>query len=758
MGRVRRGASVALVGLAAACLCLGASGVAPAAAAGVEGLGWVVGGSIEAGGMYSFGNTDSSKYNNYRDMDNGFLGELILKGEKKDSPYYFEIGAKNPARTDQAYEFAFGRFGMFYLDGEWNQTPIVLSNNARTIYQLSGDTFYLPSAQRTSIAAAFTGPPGPTTVAGRVNINNTINRLLWPVDLGYNSNVGRVDLKYTPLDGLRFDFGYENITQQGNRAASAQMAGSTSGPINELAIPIETSTNQFKFGAEYARANWGLQFKYLGSFFNNENTGYTWQNPAVVTSTPAANAFDRFAAAPDNMANTFSLTGTASLPWRTRINATAAYTMLRQNQAFEYSTANPTLLRQNTDDAGNGSADAKSNLALANIVVTSRPIDSLTATARYRYFEYQNDMPFHEFSDVYVSGGTTRVAAETENASYTTQSAGFDLGWRPNRTVSLKGGYEYVYWRRSNFGEQQDPGSDANSTFTTTENIARFAADVTPVDWFLGRLTYTWGSRTIENYVQAPVAELPQSWKYDYAPRIRNKVDTLFQFTPWETFSPSFSIGYAKDDYYQNQFGLTGNDYFSAGTNLDWSPVSWLTLSFDYTYEQYQYQMTSRYLVGGTFPGIPANTWQSRSKDEFQNVGLNATVNIIPKKFDVTMGYVVNFGYTTFQNTNLNLSAATAVPQAYPYAWDRVLNVLQTFRILGRYRVTDQLSVRGGFAYERYNEKDWARDPMAPFMGFYDSDRPNGPAIAAASQSVWLGATQPNYEAYIFSALVRYAF
>ena len=79
---------------------------------------------------------------------------------------------------------------------------------------------------------------------------------------------------------------------------------------------------------------------------------------------------------------------------------------------------------------------------------------------------------------------------------------------------------------------------------------------------------------------------------------------------------------------------------------------------------------------------------------------------------------------------------------------------------MGRYRLTEKLQVRGGLAYERYTERDWARDPMQPFMGNLDSDRPIPPGVpvAAGVQSVWLGATRPNYEAYILGGFVRYQF
>ena len=63
MRQVRRWASAALSGLVAASLCLVISGPALAAGAGVDVLDWNVSGSVEAGGIYSFGERSSSKFN-----------------------------------------------------------------------------------------------------------------------------------------------------------------------------------------------------------------------------------------------------------------------------------------------------------------------------------------------------------------------------------------------------------------------------------------------------------------------------------------------------------------------------------------------------------------------------------------------------------------------------------------------------------------------------------------------------------------------
>jgi hypothetical protein len=124
--------------------------------------------------MYSFGENQSAKYNEYRDMDNGFLGELSLKGEMKDAPYYFDFGMKNPTRDDQWYEGAFGRFGMFHLELGYNETPHVLSKRSER-FTRSGA--YSPCLRR---CGNFHQGRQPDLGRGRAAI--THDRLLRPVE------------------------------------------------------------------------------------------------------------------------------------------------------------------------------------------------------------------------------------------------------------------------------------------------------------------------------------------------------------------------------------------------------------------------------------------------------------------------------------------------------------------------------------------------------------------------------------------------
>ena len=802
MSQARRWASVALSGVVAASLCLGASGLALAASEGTEVLDWKVGGSVEAGGMYSFGERSSSKFNDYRDMGNGFLGELSLKGEKKDSDYFFDLWLKNPARDDQAYEGAVGKYGMFTLDLGWDRVRHVLSNNAQTMFQESGGDFTIggrSSVTTAPVAAGLLYPsalncvgvvaswncPNPLKSSTNIAVNNaqysfissTISGLGRPVDLAYNTDVGFVGFKLTPTEALRFDIEYGNRRNDGYRNTSVTLNN-----IVELAIPIDQMTHEVKFKAEYAVPSFAVQFGYTGSFFDNGNQSYTFDNPNSIvtvlgttnnvagtlvanTTRTAASARGEISAPPNNSAHTVDLTARGSLPWwRTNLSGSFSYTMLRQDETFlnNVAVAGTGLTPTNADTMGRTSPDAQTNLVSGNVLLTSRPLNNVTATARYRYFEYQNDTPVHNFDAstptglLYVgplgvpggyyyntNSGFASAASTTNQERYTKQNAGADISWRPIRQVSLKGGYEYEHWTRGDF---------EGRNFGTDEHTAKAAVDVRPIDWFLGRVTYIYGVRNLSgDYLAAgPDPSGPGFFKFNYADRVRNRVDVLMQFSPWETFTPSLNFGYANDDFNHSMWGLTNDENYSAGTSLSWTPLGWLTLSADYTYELHN---STQRVAGNGSAGSNANDWQSTSKDQFHIVSVGAVIDVIPKKFDINLGYGVTFGYTNIDNNNLNAAGCPAPGTANTcaYNYDKIQNVLQTAKVVARYRLTEKLSVRGGFAYERFNERNYARDPMLPFMGAYDTS-------TTSIQSVWLGATTPNYESYTFAGFVRYEF
>ncbi len=238
---------------------------------------------------------------------------------------------------------------------------------------------------------------------------------------------------------------------------------------------------------------------------------------------------------------------------------------------------------------------------------------------------------------------------------------------------------------------------------------------------------------------------------------------------------------------------MLSTDYWDVGVNVDWNPVKWLTLGADFAYETYNSWQAGRYWSPPppALYYVPANDWKTKSTDNFYTIGLNATFDILPKKFIVTAGYNASIGYTYTQNFNPNFgvtpagltSAQTTSPNVagycatctnqsgFAYHWDTVRNVFQTAKIVAKYFITEKLSVRGGFAWQGYSEHNFALDPMQQFMGLTEITPTNfnkttgltqgffGSTTGAGNiQSNWLGATVPGYNAYIVSGFVRYDF
>ncbi len=725
MGQARKWVSVALAGLVAASLSLAAPGLSRAQQ---DVLDWRIGGSVEAGGMYSFGERNSSKFDEYRDMDNGFIGGLSLQGEDTANPYHFKLDVTNPGREDQKYDGSVGQYGLFQLDLDWNRVPHVISNDAETVFQQNGSTFTLPSTLVPFTAA---------------NAQSRINALTRPVDLKFNTDTGQAGFKFTPTEEWTFDVGYENIHRQGYQALGT-VIGSPGGSPTELAIPIDNMTQNVKFGAEYAREGYVLQFGYNASIFRNDYSSYTWANPTTATG---VGSLGQIAAPPNNIEHTFNLTGSAPLPLRSRISGTFAYSLMRQDQTFTLnnpSVAAPT----NADSSGSTSPDTKANNVLGNIEVTSRPLDNVTTTVRYRYFEYQNDTPEHIFTSCDPEGLGTAASittCATTQERYTKQNAGGDIGWRPISWASLKVGYDYEHRDLGDF----DSSSDEQHT-------GKLSLDLTPIEWLLSRVTYSYSQRTVNNYV-APAGQLPQFVMFDQADRRQNKVDLLFQLTPWETVTPSATFSYAEDNYYNSAYGLTYDNDLSAGFSLGWTPLNWLKLSADYTFECDMYNQQNRYIpvVGAnTVYNFAANDWKSSSADFFHTVGLNADLDVIPKKLKITAGYSITFGQTRIDASNLGTptlattGSASNLAGAYASNWPNVDSLLQTVKITARYFITQKLSAQLGYTYERYTEQNFAMDSMAPYMGNVDT----------SAITPFLGATAPNYEAQILSFMMKYDF
>ena len=58
--------------------------------------------------------------------------------------------------------------------------------------------------------------------------------------------------------------------------------------VNELCVPTQYYTYNFGTGVEYAKNGWLLGFQYQGSFFVDDYSTLTWDNPLNTTGVGSA--------------------------------------------------------------------------------------------------------------------------------------------------------------------------------------------------------------------------------------------------------------------------------------------------------------------------------------------------------------------------------------------------------------------------------------------------------------------------------------
>jgi len=744
--RFRRGLVVLLLGLGVLL-----SGRAAGAAA--EILDHTVKGEMELGGRQIYGERGSSKFEEYREIRNGlFLDLFKLEVEDKEQRRFYQFRVKDAVEEDQNYLLRLGSYGKYEVQLEWDQLPHVFSNTGRSLFGGDPGNLTISSLVRTTLQTAA-APATPDTATIRTTVNENVRG----IDLRLRRDTGRVGFRYTPTPGWDLRLSYANESREGTRPFGANIRPNTTSAFNtiELPEPIDYRTHDVGASAEYANDRWSVRLGYTGSIFTNDLDSFTWDNPFRTTDSATLGAArGRHSLPPDNMAHNISLSGAVNLPLASRFMGTISYGLMRQDEPFLPHTTN-SLLAPSALSAS--SLDGKIDTLLMDYVLNTRPLRDVSLTARYRYYRLDNGTPELTFLDYVqadssvVGAGATVPDRRSLAIEYTKHNAGLDVGWRPLPQISLKAGYGWERYDRKN--------RDAN---ITDEHSGKAAVDLTPTDWLLLRASYLHARRRFDEYdhekfvgehtfpIGEPATSLPQHpslRKLDLADRDRNRVELLGQLTPLDSLTFSATFGLGNDDFKDVGFGITSDDNWSAAADIVYMPIPRLALFANYTREEFKSKMRSRpRSTAAPTLDLPANDWASDMKDIVDTVGAGLDLALIPKRLDLKLAY--SYSMATGKVKTRALGTPTVVGFTavdYPDTKSR----LHQLEAALRYHLAANFSAKLSYIYERYLERDFATDVMQPYMEAVDS---------GASRSVFLGATQPNYEAHFVGLSVAYRF
>ena len=696
-------------------------------------------GEMFIGGQTLNGGADSPTLKEYRDLEGqATIPHMRLKAEDHAGSKFLEFGGTDMTRTDGSYFLSTGRYNAYQFDLTFDRTPHILGVNRSSIFTESRRGRFTLDEDTSD---AFGGTDSDA-------IQSKVNRLLQATDLSLQTDTTNLEIRGLPLPDLALTASYERREKTGS-VPFGSVIGSPGGHVVEFAAPRDEVTHQAGLDAEWSRDWYQLHLNYDLSLFRNDIRQLEWDDVA-------SPAFGRASTMPDNSSHTISGSGGFSFPWwSTRLTTMGSYSMMRQNEEFLPFTTVPGFAG-NMTDAGTNSADARMNVSLANLSLTSRPLKDVTTKLRYRYYQLDNETPLNTFTDVLNAGDQTPRSAvhSTLPIGFRKQNASSDLSWRINPKVTVKAGYGWEGWDRNH-----------REVKSTNEQIANAALDVRPLQWVLGRLNLSHGVRTFGagqytalggNAISFEGTGLPQFRKFNQADRTRDKADVFLQTTPFDTVTVSGSFFGQQDNYFDTEFGLQESQAYGWSLDTSWAPLPRLNLFAGYAHDDYQSTQQNCHVfvtAEGQRNCEGENTFVASPRDILDTIHTGFKVVAIPERFNVSLSYRYNIGSSKIGSN----SAPGGLEAGEPAPVPDITNSFHGINLTGRYRLTSHWIAQVNYIYEKYLEKDFTTDGITPSLADVAVDGFNT-SSASDIRSVLLPLQHPNAAIHFVGFSLGYHF
>ncbi|HEY9157311.1 MtrB/PioB family outer membrane beta-barrel protein [Candidatus Binatus sp.] len=713
-------------------------------------------GSVEAGAIpQPVPYNDVAKYQEYRDLAQQFIVpklQLIL-GDKAEN-YYVQFDAVDVAQKNQMYSLRFGEYGLLDVQAKFIEIPHYFSDHvASTPYDESGGNFSL-SSKPTATGAALQSWLGENSK---------------PFDMSLLEGVADINVRYTPTPSLSFSANMDLQNPTGQQPFGGSfLFGANPGTfkVNELWVPTQYYTYNFGTGMEYSKNGWLIGFQYQGSFFVDDYSTLTWDNPATAgvgsactdsatfTSTGMTGPCQgRAAMYPNNQAHNFIVNGAGQLPFNTHVMGSLEYGFWLQNAPFIPLTSNSTM-RQSL-----GSVGAPNSLGgdvrpfFANFTIDSNPIEPLDLKATYSYFDYDNQTPAITFTGVKSLNDVSDP--QTPFTAYPFSFSEQDLSFEPTyRITDTLAAHFNIKWQTNhNAGLevlQQDQTSYGPSL------------DWNPYPWLTFRADYQHAHRDSPGYnnnrtslVQVlggdpgAIEELQDLRRFDEATLDVNQTSLYASVQPIETLTLFTAFSYDDDNYPSTDFGLQHTSSYSPSVGASWDPLAGVHLFSDYAWQAYDWN--TRSLDESTIPAPkpPAGktpAWTAIGRNQGSNIDFGMDIAIPPNRILPRPSHLkLQYTYTVGSNSTHQAGDTAAATSAIDYP--SVGSQFQELIVQYEYELRDNVAINIGYYFTHYGENNFMVDQMGNYMPH------------ASANSTFLGNTVMSpYNANVGFITLKYKF
>ncbi len=706
-------------------------------------------GRIEAGVQYHLDNDDkdSAKFNEFREVSNGFeVGNIIINWEPAEN-IFFELDASDVGQDDQNVSFIFGKRYLWNTVILWDENPNHYGDEAWSVYNYKGNgVFTLPDDIQNNDAVW--------------NWENAVEDGIHEVELGYRRKTGSIGFNLTPTENWTLSF----LAERERRTGTHHQAGGSyrSDAQAELAAPVDYETDNISIAAEYASDMWSVGGNYLISKFHNEYKSITWDH--MLFPVDGINQPSRFrqSMSPDSDLQQWSINGSLNLPGKTRIYALISQSETEQNDDFLPMTINGTLMPgfvalDPSFDMPND-LDGSNKRDVLSLSVISRPIDWLSLKAFWNSNEFDNDSRIIEFpgyvnSDHSVSG----TARKNLLYAYEKENWGFSAG------------FHFIDWMSFSIGyDELDMERDYAAVTDSTEDTIKLSVDVNATDWLFLRATYKNQNRESHDYythynqegfLNSTLSDYENYGlrRFYWTDRDRDYYDIMLQISPNDIFEIYGQLTYWKNDYDhtpQHHLPAGEDDDLPQLGRMEDKTTSW-TIGFsfapskrfsgwvDYTKEQYDMDMDSKYRQTPANPNDENGWWGLRNDETSDVFTLGFDAVLVSDILDLNGSLSVSDSDAKSDYVWIEGGHASSDPEVdgYPVITDKLTVAYLNLE----YHIRSNFDIGFRYWYEEWEGEDWAVDTLTPYY-------------AVEANNTYLGARFEDYTNHVLSIMAAYSF
>lgn len=642
-------------------------------------------GHIDFGYRASSGEGDRARFNRFQDLRQGpFLSGI--RATRETGRWFFLGEAHNVGYRDQRFMGAAESIGRFKASFEWDQIPLFISGDTRSLQQDRGN--------------------------GILDVDDTIQRAIQdraltladamanvvPFDMRSRRHVAALDMTYVAARDVDVRLRVQSTGREGRHLQNFALASSPGGFTQELGIPIDTRTTDVRMGVEWANTRGLLSAGIDASWFTNHIPTVQFDNPQRFTDISAGPSKGVAVMWPSNSLVSFVAAGAYKLPARTRATANISVGRATQNEPLAAPTSNTALV---APPLMRGTAEAAANVISMVYGLTSRPSERLWLNARYRYYDYANKTRHYETTPITGDWAVGTGTVENEPLSVRRHTLDLDSSFTASRFAVLGAGYTREVAARS-FRIFED----------TTEDIFRVTADSTGNAFVTARLKYEIADRKgsrFDGHLLEEVSEQPAMRHFDVANRRRTRATGSVTVMPAAWINLSGSIADGRDDYADTGFGLRDNRNRAYGAGVDLALRDTVTLGLSCEREKYTANQYSRTANPGVQFTDPTRDWALDTTDRVDTI--IATLDLLRTipKMDIRLGYDVSDGDATYVYslgpTQTVFTGAASLAQL-----PRLSNRITGGRADVQYFLRPDIALGVVYRFEDYAVRDFALD------------------------------------------------